>query len=594
MSLLYVHSPLPPAKTGIADYTFETLVRLRNHFDIAIVDDGSCREAAGRLLLPTIALDTWHGLRRQSGRGADLYHLGNNGFHSGILQRALDHPGLAVVHDASLTGLLLSNPAFWPAFRRFTEYDLGVHADRFIIARSLSETFPWQDFLVRNLGLVADSSLGVIVHSQYVGELLRRRHQPRRLFHMHHHLAERFASRVGAAIADPRICAFLRQNAARIKIATFGFLTPPKRIDWLVESVARAVTAGADIALILGGEAHPDTEIDRLVRQLAPDRVLVTGFLRENDMHGLMCASDLHVALRFPSVGESSGTLSRAMGLGIPSVVLDHEAFSVLSPQHVTKVPLTRDVARHLADLFTDFCRDRRPYDARAESARAWMTAHASLDRSIEVMVEAVGAVAETRDRPSNLYRDLGSDMLACAVASAPQTRLRGPVAKPEELAERVSDALLADERLAAAVRNCRAEYMAVVVEAARDRRSGLRATTPRRGATQRRRKAVLVVAARNLQNGNIDFVVGELGLRRFDILLFVLLPMAVFGLAVNANEGSFDARSRSPDYLRERGRAVVNLSIPIAMLGTAGTTAANGKDSVQIPLQIVACEVLR
>src|SRR5262249_58665030 len=137
--------------------------------------------------------------------------------HTGILQRALQHPGLCAIHDASLTGLLLSSPKLWPAFRRFAEYDMGIHADRFIEARERFEIFGWQDFLLRNLGLVADSSLGVVVHSKYVEELIRRRHRPRHLFRLNHHLAEDFRTREGALIADPRVLDFLHENAGRVK-----------------------------------------------------------------------------------------------------------------------------------------------------------------------------------------------------------------------------------------------------------------------------------------------------------------------------------------------------------------------------------------
>src|ERR1700761_6549441 len=168
MSLLYFHSPLPPAETGIADYSFEILARLKSHFDIVIIDDGDSGTAANALLLPTMPTAVWRDLRKRSSRGIDIYHLGNNRLHTAILQRAIGHPGLCAIHDASLTGLLLSSPDLRPAFRRFAEYDLGVHADQFIDARERFELFGWQDFLVRNLGLVADSSLGVIVHSKYV------------------------------------------------------------------------------------------------------------------------------------------------------------------------------------------------------------------------------------------------------------------------------------------------------------------------------------------------------------------------------------------------------------------------------------------
>ena len=94
MSLLYFHSPLPPAETGIADYAFEMLARLKNQFDIVIVDDGDCRASANALLLPTMPTAVWRDLRKRSSRGIDVYHLGNNRFHTGILERALGHPGL--------------------------------------------------------------------------------------------------------------------------------------------------------------------------------------------------------------------------------------------------------------------------------------------------------------------------------------------------------------------------------------------------------------------------------------------------------------------------------------------------------------------
>jgi glycosyltransferase involved in cell wall biosynthesis len=255
------------------------LTRLKNHFDIVIVDNGDCRVSADALLLPTIPVSVWRDLRRRPSRGIDIYHLGNNHFHTGILQRALGHPGLCAIHDASLTGLLLSSPNLWPAFRRFSEYELGVHADRFIKARERFEIFGWQDFLLRNLGLIVDSSLGVIVHSQYVESLIRRRHRPRHLFRLHHHLADEFRTREGAAVADPVIVDFLHENASRVKVATFGFLTPPKRVDWLVDATRKALAAGADIALILGGKAHPDSKIPELIRDLPRERVLVTGYL---------------------------------------------------------------------------------------------------------------------------------------------------------------------------------------------------------------------------------------------------------------------------------------------------------------------------
>jgi hypothetical protein len=111
MSLLYFHSPLPPAEGGIADYAFETLAQLKDQFDTVIIDDGDCRTSADTLLLPTIPAVVWRHLRKRSPAGLDIYHLGNNRFHLGILQRALAQPGLCVFHDASLTHRAALNAA---------------------------------------------------------------------------------------------------------------------------------------------------------------------------------------------------------------------------------------------------------------------------------------------------------------------------------------------------------------------------------------------------------------------------------------------------------------------------------------------------
>jgi glycosyltransferase involved in cell wall biosynthesis len=595
MSLLYSHSPLPPAETGIADYAFEILAGLKDHFDIVIVDDGNCRGAADALLLPTIPIEVWRDLRCRSSKGLDVYHLGNNRFHTEILQRALSHPGLCVVHDASLTGLLLSSSSLSLAFRRFTEYELGVHADRFIAAREGFEIFGWQDFVLRNLGLISDSSLGIVVHSQYVASLIRRRHRPRHLFHLHHHLAEAFCTREGAAVDDPRIADFLGKNENRVKIATFGFLTPPKRIDWLVEAAKSALDAGADIALVLGGKAHSDTRIPELLGELPPDRALVTGFLSEADMRGLMCATDLHVALRFPSVGETSGTLTRALGLGVPSVVLDHEAFSELPADRVTKLPLTSDAARELGEIFIDFCADRQKYTERASVAREWVVRKASLKQSIAGFTQAIQTIHREKPRSSNLYRDLAGDLLTCLCSQAQHIHIREPVATPEDLTERVGDALLTDKTAITMVGACRAEYVALVVDPRRDKSLNGRNMRCHEGSDGAHlRKAVLVVSSVGLQTCNIEYVVEEIGIQRFDALLFVLLPAALMGSSALFGTQLFDEYAQLPVYLRERGRGSASFRVSVASLAYIQPQSTHlPSQNINVPVRIIACEAL-
>ncbi len=73
-------SPLPPARTGVADYSAALLAELRRH--------GRVQVAPGQ-------------------SDVALYHLGNNGLHAAIYRQALERPGVVVLHDAVLHHFLL-------------------------------------------------------------------------------------------------------------------------------------------------------------------------------------------------------------------------------------------------------------------------------------------------------------------------------------------------------------------------------------------------------------------------------------------------------------------------------------------------------
>jgi hypothetical protein len=66
---------MPPARTGVADYSAALVAALRKIGDVSINDPDA---------------------------DISLYHLGNNQLHRPIYERALAHPGVVVLHDAVL------------------------------------------------------------------------------------------------------------------------------------------------------------------------------------------------------------------------------------------------------------------------------------------------------------------------------------------------------------------------------------------------------------------------------------------------------------------------------------------------------------
>src|ERR1700722_17076296 len=74
-------APMPPAPTGVADYAAALFTAMRATDELSL-------NAPGEI---------------------NLYHLGNNQLHREIYARAIEHPGVAVLHDAVLHHFFLGN-----------------------------------------------------------------------------------------------------------------------------------------------------------------------------------------------------------------------------------------------------------------------------------------------------------------------------------------------------------------------------------------------------------------------------------------------------------------------------------------------------
>src|ERR1039457_2274863 len=144
------HSPLPPAPTGVADYSAALLGALRQSGPVE----------------PDAATADVH-----------LYHLGNNHLHREIYARALRQPGVVVIHDAVLHHFFLGSLTEQQYVDEFF-YNYGAwHTD---LARSLwkararSATDP-RYFEYPMLKRIAEQSLVVIVHNPAAAEMVDRK-----------------------------------------------------------------------------------------------------------------------------------------------------------------------------------------------------------------------------------------------------------------------------------------------------------------------------------------------------------------------------------------------------------------------------------
>jgi glycosyltransferase involved in cell wall biosynthesis len=130
-------------------------------------------------------------------------------------------------------------------------------------------------------------------------------------------------------------------------IGCFGFLTMNKRIPQLLEAFAafRRDRPGARL-LLVGGAGERFDVARRLERLGLTEGVERLDYVPEERMWSLMAACDVLVNLRYPTMGETSGSVIRALSLGKPLLVSDVGWFSELPDDAVLKVPVDEHEVR--------------------------------------------------------------------------------------------------------------------------------------------------------------------------------------------------------------------------------------------------------
>ncbi len=375
-------SPLPPVRSGIADYSADLLAALR-----------------GEVALETYAPSEASAAFR-AGHAAVLLQVGNDPLHLPSVEALRESsgrvPAILVLHDFSLHHLFAAgylDTARVEDYARELERSHGVKGRALGDRARAGERVPVWDLAPwewpMSLGVVGDSA-AVIVHSSLVRGALLRRSVRAPVFEVPHLVApapehDRPAARAALDLPQDRVVA-----------ATLGIVTPAKRIGRLLEGLALLPPRERPF-LVVGGAVADDDPLRAVVRdhELADD-VRFTGYLPEEDFWRLARAADVSVNLRFPTVGETSGAVCRLAGTGLPVVVSDVGWFRELPDSFAAKVPIGAGEVETIAAVLGELVRDAGMRRARAAAAAAW-GAERSPARIAAAYARVVRAVLEGR-----------------------------------------------------------------------------------------------------------------------------------------------------------------------------------------------------
>ena len=295
-----------------------------------------------------------------------LYQVGNNVYHDFCYEAAMDHPGVVVLHEASLHHLIADitiKRGDWDAYMRAVEQE-GSAADLAFARSACGGLEVGPDYEgVPMLRQLLSRSKAAIVHSGCVESELRGAGFSGAVARIPH----------GAWIPDASRSGFrerLGLDETTPLIGIFGFLKPYKRIAESLRAFRRLVRVHPSAKMILVGEPHPELQLESLIRSLdLGAHVRVLGFRPIEEFVGYVAACDIVLNLRYPTVGENSGTLMRALGLGKAVVVSEVGSFSELPDTICLKAPVDASEEDHLFEYLNLLV--SRPDVRKALGARA-------------------------------------------------------------------------------------------------------------------------------------------------------------------------------------------------------------------------------
>lgn len=383
-------SPLPPVRSGIADYSLDLLPNLGRLCDVRVI-------RLPGLPVDEAVVERWNPqpaeVTGEAGR-LPLYQMGNNRYHEGVEALALEHPGVLTLHDLVLhhlaVELTLAEGVLEPYLAR-------LEADHGWVGEAVGQARKWWEigqsalFTLHAHRTLLRSQRGVLVHSDWAVETIAESDpelQVRKV-PMGVPLPDRPDPEAGLEFRRR-----LGLDAGTALLGSFGFQTPIKRTERVIAALAREELAGAH--LVIAGEVSPALDLEGDARRLGvADRVHITGFLDYSEFEAAISACDLCVNLRYPTAGETSASLLRVLAVGRPVIVSDFAQSAELPDDVVVKVPLGEAELEVLSSRLGSLLGSRDRLHDMAEAARSYVRTNHDPAAAAAAVVDACGELGE-------------------------------------------------------------------------------------------------------------------------------------------------------------------------------------------------------
>lgn len=368
-------SPFSPLKSGISDFSKELVCVLGPLMDVVLFSPSEIDDVALCQQFETHLLKELHDQALRDSLDLIIYHIGNNVmFHGEIVEMLRKYPGVAEIHEVGLHNLAAAmtlEAQGKEAYLSMVEY---CHGTRGV---AIAEAFfnglsgaPWNDHVLDMCMVrpVVESASAVIVHSEMVKQMVLGICPGVPVVNIMHHSAAITEDPTGWKASCRKS---LGLTSAGLIMGSFGFATSAKRILPVLDALKRfKENERTDFLYYIVGEPEKEMNLPEQVKMRGlEENVRITGFTSLEDFKTYMGACDFCLNLRYPTQGESSGSLHRMLGMGKPVIVTDVGTFGDYPDEIAMKVRYDEHEVNDIYEAICALANNKKKLQRRGKAA---------------------------------------------------------------------------------------------------------------------------------------------------------------------------------------------------------------------------------
>jgi glycosyltransferase involved in cell wall biosynthesis len=396
-------SPLPPAKTDIAHYTTRVLPALSRLAKVTLWTDtdkwDETLEQHAEVRSYRLERIPWVEFNRAD---ACIYQIGNNPlFHGSIWQISRLHAGIVVLHDFRLhhffdglyrvkwrdlnSYLAVMEAYYGEAGRRDAAESFRNEARNIAY---MSEHYPLTELAVEN-------ALGVVVHTQESYQALAKDQQ----WPLVYAPLPFAAGAKTAGLSDEA-----KPAGPPYRLIVFGYIGRNRRLDSILKALAKLPERMQFQLDVYGSILDEEDRLRARIRELdLKQRVTLHGFTTEAKLDEALSRAHLAINLRYPTMGEASGSQLRIWAHGLPSLVSKVGWYASLPSSAVAFVRPDQNEVGDIQSHLRAFLSDPAAFAAMGRRGRAELDANHRPEQYARTIVQMVEETQDFRARAASI-----------------------------------------------------------------------------------------------------------------------------------------------------------------------------------------------